>query len=213
MQMPEHLGGALALAAAVLQRGQDQLPLDDRQRRAQRHVDAGVDAASDGLARMCGVSIGRPFEPSSPAMMKARWMSLLAARARCPASVWLRRRCERGRRERLAWCPRCLLSSSRKCCGQQLDVVAALAQRRQRGSGTRSGGSSRSSRSLPSRDRLARVAVGGGDHAHVDLDRRASPPTRMNVPVSSTRSSLTCSSSGISVISSRNSVPPLARSK
>ena len=38
-------------------------------------------------------------------------------------------------------------------------------------------------------------------------------PTRMKVPVSSTRSSLTCRSSGISVISSRNSVPPLARSK
>ena len=38
-------------------------------------------------------------------------------------------------------------------------------------------------------------------------------PTRMKVPVSSTRSSLTCSSSGISVISSRNSVPPWARSK
>ena len=38
-------------------------------------------------------------------------------------------------------------------------------------------------------------------------------PTRMKRPVSSTRSSLTCSSIGISVISSRNSVPPLARSK
>src|SRR5687767_7835091 len=35
----------------------------------------------------------------------------------------------------------------------------------------------------------------------------------MKVPVSSTRSSLTCSSTGISVISSRNSVPPCARSK
>ena len=35
----------------------------------------------------------------------------------------------------------------------------------------------------------------------------------MKRPVSSTRSSLTCRSSGISVISSRNSVPPLARSK
>ncbi|MDP9891697.1 hypothetical protein J2W32_001916 [Variovorax boronicumulans] len=38
-------------------------------------------------------------------------------------------------------------------------------------------------------------------------------PTRMKVPVSSTRSSFTCSSSGISVTSSRNSVPPCARSK
>jgi hypothetical protein len=35
----------------------------------------------------------------------------------------------------------------------------------------------------------------------------------MKVPVSSTRSSFTCSSSGISVTSSRNSVPPWARSK
>ena len=35
----------------------------------------------------------------------------------------------------------------------------------------------------------------------------------MKVPVSSTRSSFTCSSGGISVISSRNSVPPWARSK
>ncbi len=35
----------------------------------------------------------------------------------------------------------------------------------------------------------------------------------MKVPVSSTRSSLTCNSSGISVISSRKSVPLLARSK
>lgn len=33
------------------------------------------------------------------------------------------------------------------------------------------------------------------------------------MPVSSTRSSFTCSSIGISVISSRNSVPPFARSK
>ena len=37
-------------------------------------------------------------------------------------------------------------------------------------------------------------------------------PTRMNVPVSSTRNSLTCRSSGISVISSRNRVPPSASS-
>ncbi len=35
----------------------------------------------------------------------------------------------------------------------------------------------------------------------------------MKVPVSSTRKSFTCSASGISVISSRKSVPPLARSK
>ena len=38
-------------------------------------------------------------------------------------------------------------------------------------------------------------------------------PTRVNEPLSSTRSSFTCSSCGISVISSRNSVPPWARSK
>jgi hypothetical protein len=37
-------------------------------------------------------------------------------------------------------------------------------------------------------------------------------PTRENA-VSSTRSSFTCSSSGISVISSRNNVPPCERSK
>jgi hypothetical protein len=38
-------------------------------------------------------------------------------------------------------------------------------------------------------------------------------PTRVNVPLSSTRSSFTWSSCGISVISSRKSVPPWARSK
>ncbi len=38
------------------------------------------------------------------------------------------------------------------------------------------------------------------------------PPTRLNVMRSSTRSSLTCSWTGISPISSRNSVPPLASS-
>ena len=38
------------------------------------------------------------------------------------------------------------------------------------------------------------------------------PPTRKNVPVSSTRSSFTCTSGSISPISSRNSVPPSASS-
>ena len=41
----------------------------------------------------------------------------------------------------------------------------------------------------------------------------ASPPIRRMVPVSSTRSSLTCNSIGISVISSSSSVPAEARSK
>ena len=40
-----------------------------------------------------------------------------------------------------------------------------------------------------------------------------SPPTREKVPVSRTRRSFTCSSKGISPISSRKSVPPSARSK
>jgi hypothetical protein len=40
-----------------------------------------------------------------------------------------------------------------------------------------------------------------------------SPPTRETTPVSSTRSRRTCSSTGISLISSRKSVPLSARSK
>jgi hypothetical protein len=39
------------------------------------------------------------------------------------------------------------------------------------------------------------------------------PPMRVTFPVSRTRRSLTCSSGGISVISSRKSVPRFARSK
>jgi hypothetical protein len=46
-----------------------------------------------------------------------------------------------------------------------------------------------------------------------DTEMRDSPPTRISVPDSNTRKSLTCSSMGISVISSRNRVPPDARSK
>ena len=56
--------------------------------------------------------------------------------------------------------------------------------------------------------RALEVAVGRGDHAHVDASSRASTPTGRTSPVSSTRSSRTCSAGDISPISSRKSVPP-----
>ena len=59
---------------------------------------------------------------------------------------------------------------------------------------------------------FAQIAIGGGDDADVDLDR-ALPPTRSNSRSWSTRSSFTCTSSGISPISSRKIVPPSASSK
>ena len=64
----------------------------------------------------------------------------------------------------------------------------------------------------PGGDLVAEVAVGGGDHAHVDVPRlrRADPLTS---PSWSTRSSLAWKSADISPISSRKSVPPSARSK
>ena len=95
--------------------------------------------------------------------------------------------------------------------GERGDVAEALAQRRQpdrehvdavpeilaeraaRGPSRRGRGASRRSRGR--RPRAARV-----------------PPTRSNTPSWSTRSRRTCAASGSSPISSRNSVPPSARS-
>ena len=61
-------------------------------------------------------------------------------------------------------------------------------------------------------DLFLQVPVGGRDDPHIDLDG-AGLPSRSNSPSWMTRSSLVCSSSGISPISSRNRVPPSANSK
>ena len=52
--------------------------------------------------------------------------------------------------------------------------------------------------------------MGGGDDPHVGAGSGDAPPTGMNSPCCSTRSSRVCASSGMSPISSRNSVPPSA---
>ena len=57
------------------------------------------------------------------------------------------------------------------------------------------------------------VPLGVGPDSVAVTEIGSSPPTRSTVPDSRARRSFVCSSVGISVISSRNSVPPQARSK
>ena len=59
-------------------------------------------------------------------------------------------------------------------------------------------------------DALLELAVRGRDDAHVDRRSRRCEPTGRTSRSSSARSSFTCSASGMSPISSRNSVPPSA---
>ncbi len=147
---------------------------------------------------------------SSPAPSRRRGGRRCAARARCRAS---------GARPGAAAPParsasprlRARRSAARKCWAS-----SGTSSARSRSGGRWIGNTfrrySRSSRSLPS----ATACVGLRLVAAItrtSVSWTWVEPTRMNVPVSSTRSSFTCSSSGISVISSRNSVPPLARSK
>ena len=66
---------------------------------------------------------------------------------------------------------------------------------------------------LPGGDRRAQVAVGRGDDAHVDLNRGAAAEPLEACAPASARSSLGCSASGSSPISSRKSVPRCATSK
>jgi hypothetical protein len=96
--------------------------------------------------------------------------------------------------------------------GEQIEVVVAAAQRRQDGSGTRAAGRAgpRAATRRPPR---------GADRGWSAAITRTStvigslPPTRCTVLLSSARRSFTCRSADISVISSRKSVPPSARSK
>ena len=145
--------------------------------------------------------------------MYARWTTFLSSRT-LPGQAWRsqRARARPGVNALLA-CSSAALSAARKCCGEQLHVArrarAAAAARSGRRSGDRRGPRA-ASRPPPPRSGARLVAA---IDAHVDLDRarrrRRAAPGR----VSSTRSSFTCSSIGISVISSRKSVPPAARSK
>ena len=91
--------------------------------------------------------------------------------------------------------------------GQQLGVAVAVAQRRQRGSETPPTGTAGPRAAWPSR-----TAACGSRLVAATMRASAaiswSPPMRWKRPVSSTRSRRTCISGAISVISSRNSVPP-----
>ncbi len=60
---------------------------------------------------------------------------------------------------------------------------------------------------FPFGDSLFNVGLGGGQDAHIHLDPAARRPGWTKYPCRSTCSSLTCRLIGISVISSRNSVP------
>ena len=161
-------------------------------------------------------SDGRVADPRSPTRDDVavaedhRALERSAARARCPAT-----RTPAAPRAPPASSvgtrlPQIAGSRSRKCRASSGDVVAALAQRRNRDRNHRQ----------PVVEILAEAPlghlgaggpVGGGDDAHVDPTRPV-PPTRSNSRVSSTRRSLAWIDSGSSPISSRNSVPPSAGS-
>ncbi|MNR46799.1 hypothetical protein D3C85_1658150 [compost metagenome] len=98
------------------------------------------------------------------------------------------------------------LNSARKC-----RASGTMSSVRSRSGGIWSGKTasrySRSSRNWPSRtasmgSRLVAARM------RTSLTSRVSPPTRWKLRLSSTRSNLICISTGISVTSSRNSVPP-----
>ena len=96
--------------------------------------------------------------------------------------------------------------------GQQRNVLAAIAQRRQMDL-DRVQAEQQILAEAARGHLLVQVGVGRRDHAHVHLAASCDEPTRSNSPVSSTRSSLACRFSGTLAISSRNSVPPSASSK
>ena len=95
---------------------------------------------------------------------------------------------------------------------EQRQVLQPLAQRRHRDDRRREPVVQVLAELLRRRPARAQIAVGGRDDAHVDR-RSLRAADAAHLAVSSARSRRGCRSSGSSPISSRNSVPPSARSK
>ena len=96
--------------------------------------------------------------------------------------------------------PSMRLSPSRKYCAELLDIRSALAQQWQP-DGEYIEPVIEVLTQLAFATNLLRLAVGGGDHAHVRRGFcRGAADARSSEFVSRTRSSFTCSSIGISVI-------------
>ena len=93
--------------------------------------------------------------------------------------------------------------------GQVRNVLAPIAQRRQRPARRRSGDRT-GRRGSAGRDSARRSRLVAAIDADVDA-AAAERPTRCTSPFSSARSSLACTASGSSPTSSRNSVPPSRR--